>query len=47
MSANDLTSLQQTLGPAEGPPEHRDLTTRMGFSYRQLLGELIYAYVIF
>ena len=46
MSANDLTSLQQTLGPAEGTPEHRDLATRMRFNYRQLLGELMYAYVI-
>jgi hypothetical protein len=34
------------VGPAEGTPEHHDLAQKVGFSYRQLLGELIYAYVI-
>lgn len=32
--------------PKEGSTEHQDLQESMGFSYRQLLGELTYAYVI-
>ena len=34
-----------TGGPAEGTKEHHKLETDMGFSYRTLLGELMYAYV--
>jgi hypothetical protein len=33
-------------GPSEGTPEHKDLERKAGFSYRQVLGELIYAYVV-
>jgi hypothetical protein len=33
-------------GPLEGTSEHRALETEIGFSYRQLLGELVYAYVV-
>ena len=32
-------------GPHEGTPEHRALEDKYGFSYRSLLGELMYAYV--
>ena len=42
-AAKDLQLLE---GPAENTNEHRQLETKMGFGYRQLLGELIYAYVI-
>jgi hypothetical protein len=33
-------------GPTEGTSEHRQLEKDVGFSYRQVLGELIHAYVI-
>jgi hypothetical protein len=33
-------------GPAEDSAEHQVLRDKMGFSYRQLLGELMYAYVV-
>jgi hypothetical protein len=33
-------------GPSEGTPEHRDLEADVGYSYRQILGELVYAYVV-
>ncbi len=32
-------------GPAEYTPEHKSLEAKMQFSYRQLLGECMYAYV--
>ena len=32
-------------GPPEGTPEHAALSESQGFSYRTLLGELLYAYV--
>jgi hypothetical protein len=33
-------------GPAEGTPEYIQLANEMKFGYRQLLGELIYAYIL-
>ena len=33
-------------GPAEDSTAHKALREKMGFSYRQLLGELMYAYVV-
>ena len=39
-------SLQRVTGPAEGTKEHKKIESDVGFSYRQVLGELIYAYVI-
>ena len=38
--------LQSLEGPAEGSGEAKQLAIKHGFGYRQLLGELIYAYVI-
>ena len=35
----------ETGGPAEGTKEHSTLEQEMGFSYRTLLGEMMYAYV--
>ena len=32
-------------GPAEGTDEHALLATKNGFSYRSLIGEVLYAYV--
>ena len=38
--------LQQLEGPKEKTPEAQQIAKRHGFTYRNLLGELIYAYVI-
>ena len=40
-----LTHLQNHKGPIEGTKEHRELQDKMGFSYRTLLGEMMFAYV--
>ena len=42
-SVNGLSTL---VGPPESTPEHRAIERQAGFSYRQVLGEIIYAYVI-
>ena len=39
-------TLYDLKGPDEDSDKHRDLRDKMGFSYRQLLGELMYAYVV-
>ncbi|KAG7354611.1 reverse transcriptase RNA-dependent DNA polymerase [Nitzschia inconspicua] len=36
---------QSPAGPSEGSPEHAALCESQGFSYRTLLGELLYAYI--
>ena len=38
--------LQKTLGPKEGTKEHQQLQDEVGFSYRQVLGELMYSYTL-
>jgi hypothetical protein len=38
--------LQLLQGPAEDTKEHSALESTMGFLYQQVLGELIYAYVV-
>ena len=38
--------MQLAPGPAEDTLEHGALTHKVGFSYQQVLGELIYAYVV-
>ncbi len=40
-----ISSMFHHTGPAEDTPEHAALTTRHGFKYRSLLGELLYTYV--
>jgi hypothetical protein len=47
MSA-DVASNHLTVaaGLAEDTPEHRALESEVGFGYRQVLGKLIYAYVV-
>ena len=40
-----LSHLQNHTGPIEGSKEHQDLQDKMGFSYRTLLGEMMFAYV--
>jgi hypothetical protein len=39
-------TLYDLTGPAEDSADHKILRDKMGFSYRQLLGELMYAYVV-
>lgn len=43
--AESISSLYSTPGVPEGSKEYQELTARHGFSYRTLLGELLYAYV--
>ena len=33
-------------GPKENTPEHKELEQRMGFGYRSVLGEILFAYVL-
>ena len=46
MSPASAEKLQTELGPEEGTAEHKALEREAGFSFRQVLGELMYAYVI-
>ena len=46
MRPEDSARLQGLEGPAEGTAEHRLLAAEMKFGYRQLLGELLYAYLV-
>ena len=43
---DSVDSIQRIEGPLVGTPEHADLEKRMGFKYRQVLGEVIYAYTV-
>ena len=40
-----INDIYSSNGPKEGTAEHQQLATKMGFSYRQVLGELMYAYI--
>lgn len=46
MSADTSKQLGMLSGPVEGSGDHVALEKEMGFSYRQVLGEVIYAYVV-
>jgi hypothetical protein len=46
LSPDAMSSLALLTGPDEASSAHVDLEKRVGFSYRQVLGELTYAYVI-
>jgi hypothetical protein len=46
MSSDNAAKLLTMKGPMEGSTEHRKLEEEMRYSYHQVLGELIYAYVI-
>ena len=46
ISPSITDGLMKVTGPVEKTPEARELERKHGFSYRNLLGELIYAYVI-
>ena len=46
MSSLTHDKLQQLVGPEEKTAAHKELEEKVGFSYRQLLGELVYAYVL-
>jgi hypothetical protein len=46
LSTKTLNLLQsQQSGPVEGTKEHEELQLKSGFSYRTLLGEMMFAYV--
>jgi hypothetical protein len=46
LAASTAEELSTSVGPAEDSAEHRALEKEMGFGYRQVLGELTYAYVV-
>ena len=46
ISPSKCNSMQLSIGPKEGTKEHQELADEVGYSYRQVLGELMYAYVI-
>lgn len=46
LSPDTMSSLALLSGPDETSPDHLTLERSLGFSYRQVLGELTYAYVI-
>jgi hypothetical protein len=46
MSYDKAAQLLTLEGPKEGTKEHHDLEHQIGFSYRQVLGELMYAFVV-
>jgi hypothetical protein len=45
LAASTAEELSTSVGRAEGSTDHRTLEKEIGFSYRQVLGELTYAYV--
>lgn len=45
MQDDVLQSIFDDVGPMDGSKEHDDIEERMGFKYRTILGELMYAYV--
>jgi hypothetical protein len=46
LAASTAEELSTSVGPAEGSTEHRTLEKEVGFSYRRVLRELTYAYVV-
>jgi len=46
LSPNAVTCLQGLIGPLEGSKEHAEIEKKAKFSYRGLLGELLYSFII-
>ncbi len=46
LSADSCKLLSTLEGPLEGTQERRALESEVGYSYRQVLGEIVYAYVV-
>jgi len=46
ISSEVIDRLQQLKGTIEGTLEHKEIEKEVGFGYRQVLGELIYAYIV-
>lgn len=46
LSGDFAKSLCELQGPMEGTPEHKELESKVGYSYHQALGEIIYACII-
>jgi hypothetical protein len=42
---SDIKALFSTTGPAKSTTKHATFEKEMGFSYRSLLGEILFAYV--
>jgi len=45
-STKSVDKLQLLKGPMEGCADHKSLERKIGLSYQQVLGELIYAYIV-
>jgi hypothetical protein len=45
LNPSDVHAIYHSTGPAEHTLEHAALSKEMGFNYRTLLGELLYAYI--
>jgi hypothetical protein len=46
MDPDCIPHLYKECGPSEGTLEHAELAQKQGFSYRTVLGELLYAYIV-
>jgi len=46
LSPDAVERLQQLTGPPEGSKEHSEIEAKLKFSYRGLLGELLYTFII-
>ena len=46
LPVDSVEALLKDAGPSEGSKEHRELAEKVGFGYRMLLGELMYAFVV-
>jgi len=46
ISTKSMDKLQMLKGPMEDCADHKSLEREIGFSYQQVLGELIYAYIV-
>jgi hypothetical protein len=46
LSADSCKLLSTLEGPLEGTQEHRALESEVSYSYHQVLGEIVYAYVV-
>jgi len=46
LSPDAVERLQRLVGPLEGTKEHTEIEAKPNFSYRGLLGELLYAFII-
>ena len=43
--SDSIEKMYQEVGPKEGTTHHQAIASKFGFSYRTLLGEIMYAYM--